>query len=145
MTENQLRNTEISRRKEEKMSAVEAIRNEMSASVKALGGEGNVLSQVYRASRLTGLSETVVERLRWKKIRRVPTDISDAVRIALENYNEAMQRRIEHENEILKERNAALKATLAATHARLTVGSSDPEFDEVGAKQIAEHFQSMDG
>src|SRR5690606_34842893 len=71
MSENQGRATEISRRETEKMRA-ELIVNEMASAVRVLGGEGSALAQNNAAARASRLPHTVIERLRWKKIKRVP-------------------------------------------------------------------------
>ena len=96
MTENQGRDREISRRETEKMRA-ELIVGEMASAVRVLGGSGSALEQVNKAARAARLPATVVERLRWKKIKRIPADIADAVREALERHNEESLAGAKHE------------------------------------------------
>lgn len=111
MTENQGRIREISRREAE-MYRVEAIQNEMASAVRVLGGEGPALAQNNKAARLARLPVTVVERLRWKKIKRIPADIADAVREALERHNEESLSRAKHEAFIARQQAAVLAARL---------------------------------
>lgn len=111
MTENQRRDREISRRDREIMRA-ELITLEMSEAVRLLGGAGSAKEQNYRASRLTGLSQTVIERLRWRKMKRVPADIADMVREAVDKNNEEGLRRAKHELFLAQQQNAKLAAWL---------------------------------
>ena len=111
MQEKQGRAAEISRRKRENMRA-ELIVAEMSSAVRVLGGDGSALEQNNRAARETRLSVTVVERLRWKKFKRVPADIADTVREALARRKEESLRRAKHELFIAQQTNAALIAHL---------------------------------
>lgn len=111
MTENQRRDREISRRETEKMRA-ELIVGEMASAVRVLGGSGPALEQVNRAARAARLSATVIERLRWKKIKRVPADIADAVREALERHNEESLIRAKHEAYIARQQASVLAARL---------------------------------
>lgn len=111
MAENQWRDREISRRETEKMRA-ELIVNEMASAVRVLGGEGSALAQNNTAARAARLSVTVVERLRWKKIRRVPADVADAVREALQRHNEESLSRAKHELFVAQQANAAMAARL---------------------------------
>ena len=129
MTENWRRKPEISQRKPE-MSCVEAIKIEMESAVRTLGEGGrNKDEQVRMAARLTGLSTSTVERLRYRKITRIWTDISDRVRTALKNHVAKQEALLRHENEVLK-------ARLAAQYERLTVGSSDPGFHSPQAEPL---------
>lgn len=112
MTENQERATPIPRRETEIMRA-ELIADEMSSAVRFLGGSGSAKEQTLKASRETRLSPTVIERLRWRKIKRIPADIADVVREAVNKKNEEGLRRAEHELIIAKHREAALLARLA--------------------------------
>lgn len=112
MTENQGRDREISRREAE-MYRVEAIQEEMASAVRVLGGDGSAKEQNRKAARATGLSITTVERLRWKKIKRPFTDISDTVREAVARQNEEGLKRAKHELFIQQQQTAALRARLA--------------------------------
>ncbi|KFB10360.1 hypothetical protein [Nitratireductor basaltis] len=113
MRENQRRDREIPRRETEIMRA-ELIAEEMASAVRLLGGNGTAKEQNWRASRLTGLSQTVIERLRWKKIKRIPADIADTVREAVESHNEGSLQRAKHELFMAQQRNAVLAAKLRA-------------------------------
>jgi len=95
MSEKQGRQREISRR--EKEMRAEFIVEEMASAVRVLGGQGPALVQNNVAARAARLPVTVVERLRWKKIKRVPADIADSVREALERHNEESLSRAKHE------------------------------------------------
>lgn len=112
MTENQGRDRENSRRETEKMRA-ESIVLEMASAVRVIGGDGPALTQNNRAARETRLPVTVVERLRWKKIKRVPADIADSIREALERHNEESLSRARHEAFIAKQQAAVMAARLA--------------------------------
>ncbi len=113
MTPNQGRDREISRREAEKMRA-EAIQLEMASAVRVLGGSGPALVQNNRAARAARLPITVVERLRWKKIKRIPADIADSVREALERYNEEGLARAKHEAFVARQQAALMAARLGA-------------------------------
>lgn len=97
----------------------ELIVEEMASAVRLLGGDGPAQTQNNRAARETRLPVTVVERLRWKKIKRIPADIADAVRDALHHHNEESLSRAKHELAIERRRSAALLSYLEA---------SDPDF-----------------
>src|SRR5690606_9242698 len=112
MTENTGRDRENSRREAEKMRA-ESIVLEMASAVRVIGGDGPALAQNNRAARETRLPVTVVERLRWKKIKRVPADIADAVREALERHNEESLSRAKHEAFIARRQAEIMAARLA--------------------------------
>jgi len=112
MTENTGRDRENSRRETEKMRA-ESIVLEMASAVRVIGGDGPALAQNNRAARETRLPVTVVERLRWKKIKRVPADIADAVREALERHNEESLSRAKHEAFIARRQAEIMAARLA--------------------------------
>ena len=112
MTEEQGRKPEISRRETE-MYRVEAIQDEMATAVRFLGGLGPAKEQNNRVARATRLPITVIERLRWKKIKRVPADLADAVREAVERHNEEGLARAKHELFIERQRNALLAARLS--------------------------------
>lgn len=75
----------------------ETIQIEMASAVRFLGGEGPAKEQITRAARAARLPHTVIERLRWRKIKRIPADIADAVREAVEKHNEEGLRRAKHE------------------------------------------------
>lgn len=94
------------------MCRVEAIQMEMASAVRFLGGDGPAKDQINRAARATSLPHTVVERLRWKKIKRVPADIADAVRDAVARHNEESLARAKHELFIERQKSAALAARL---------------------------------
>jgi hypothetical protein len=110
MTEIQGRDREISRRDREMRA--ELIVTEMASAVRVLGGNGPALEQINRAARVARLPHTVVERLRWKKIKRVPADIADAIREALERHNEESLSRAKHEAHIAQHRAEVLAARL---------------------------------
>lgn len=112
MTENQRRDPEISRREAE-MYRVEAIQDEMASAVRVLGGDGSAKEQNNRAARAARLSHTTIERLRWRKIKRVPADIADAIREALARHNEESLSRAKHELFIQQQQAAALRSRLA--------------------------------
>ncbi len=120
MTEISRRNESNSRREAE-MQRVEAIRKEMSSGVRLLGASGrNADEENAIAARLSGLSVTVIERLRWKKIKRIPADITDAIRDAIDAYNVSTEARARHERDVL--------ATQLESFLRLADQSGDPEF-----------------
>lgn len=108
MTENQRRDREISRRETENMRA-ELIADEMASAVRLLGGDGSAKEQIRKAARFAGLTHTTIERLRWRKIKRVPADIADAIREAVERHNEEGLARAKHEA-FIAQRTAALLA-----------------------------------
>lgn len=112
------RDREISRREKENMRA-ELIVNEMASAVRVLGGEGTALMQNNRAARAARQPVTVIERLRWKKIKRVPADIADSVRAALHKHNEESLSRAKHELYVAQQANAVMASRLAAV---------DPDF-----------------
>jgi len=111
MRENQGRDREISRRETEMRS--ELIVSEMASAVRVLGGNGPALEQINRAARVARLPHTVVERLRWKKIKRVPADIADAIREAVERHNEESLSRAKHEAFMARQQAAVLAARLS--------------------------------
>lgn len=125
MLETQGRDQEVSRRKPEisrreaEMVRVEVIQSEMASAVRFLGGEGSAKEQITRAARAAGLSITVVERLRWKKIKRVPADIADTIREAVERHNEESLNRAKHELYVAEQKNAVLMARLKEVGADL--------------------------
>lgn len=111
MTENRGRDREISRREAE-MYRVEAIQNEMASAVRFLGGDGPAKESINKAARAARLPHTVIERLRWKKIKRVPADLADAIRDAVSRHNEESLSRAKHELFVAQQANAALAARL---------------------------------
>ena len=111
MTEIQGRDREISRRETEIMRA-ELIVDEMASAVRFIGGEGTALAQNNRAARAARLPHTVIERLRWKKIKRIPADIADTIREAVERHNEESLARARHQLAIAERSNGALVARL---------------------------------
>jgi len=90
----------------------ELIADEMASAVRFLGGEGKASEQIRRAARSAGLTYTVIERLRWRKIKRVPADIADVVREAVERHNEDSLARAKHEAFIAKQTAALMAARL---------------------------------
>lgn len=118
-------------RRERAMSRAESIRIEMASGVRLLGSEGRSADeQNHLAARLSGLPVSVVERLRWKKIKRPFADVTDAIRDAVDRYNAKVEARERHERETLRTRIAALEAY--ADH------SSDPEFLRAQAAGLIE-------
>lgn len=111
MSPNPRRDREISRREAE-MFRVEAIQDEMASAVRVLGGDGSAKEQNHRAARAARLSITIIERLRWKKIKRVPADIADTVRDALAKHTEESLSRAKHELQIERAKAAALQREL---------------------------------
>lgn len=91
----------------------------MASAVRFLGGEGPALAQNNKAARIARLPVTVIERLRWLKMKRIPADIADAVREAVAKHNEESLSRAKHELEVERARSAALLAYFEA---------SDPAF-----------------
>lgn len=118
MTPKQGRDREISRRETEIMRA-ELIADEMASAVRLLGGDGSAKEQNNRAARAARLTTTTIERLRWRKIKRVPADVADAIREALARHNEETLSRAKHELYIAQNEAAALRRKLA---------SIDPDF-----------------
>lgn len=91
----------------------ELIAEEMASAVRLLGGDGSAKEQVLKAARAVGLSYTTIERLRWKKIKRIPADIADAVREAVEKHNEEGLARAKHEAFIARQAAEIMAARLA--------------------------------
>ncbi len=100
------------RRREKEMMRSELIAAEMSSAVRVLGGNGSALEQNNRAARAARLPHTVIERLRWRKIKRVPADIADAIREALERHNEESLSRAKHEAFMARQQASVLAARL---------------------------------
>jgi len=119
MTENQRRDREIPRRETEIMRA-ELIADEMASAVRMLGGKGSAKEQNRRAAHAAGLSTTTIERLRWKKIKRVPADVADAIREAVNKHSEEGLSRARHELFIAQQANARLLARLEAVDPSLS-------------------------
>lgn len=111
MRENQWRDPEISRR-ESTMCRVDAIRSEMSEAVRFLGGNGTAKEANRLAARAASLPQTTIERLRWKKMKRIPADIADAIREAVERRQEESLRRAKHDLFIARQTNERLAARL---------------------------------
>lgn len=106
--------TEISRRKSE-VSRVDEIRQEMSSAVRLLGEDGRNADEANeRAARRSGLSRTIIERLRWKKMKRVPADVADAVRDALAAHEAKREALVQHELFIAKRRIEALERSIGS-------------------------------
>lgn len=112
MTEIQGRDREISRREAE-MYRVEAIQNEMADAVRFLGGNGPAKESINKAARAARLSHTIIERLRWKKIKRVPADLADTIREAVQRHNEEGLRRAKHEAYVARQQAGVLAARLS--------------------------------
>jgi hypothetical protein len=100
-------------------SAVASIQDEMASAVRLLGGQGGAKSQNRNAARASGLPETVIERLRWRKVKRVPADIADTIRAAVERHNQKGLARAEHEIAIARRQAEIMAQRLAAV---------DPDF-----------------
>lgn len=111
MTPKQGRDREISRREKEIMRA-ELIVDEMASAVRLLGGDGPAKQQNYKAARAARLSVTIIERLRWKKIKRVPADIADTIRDALAQHNEESLNRAKHELHLAQREAEILRSQL---------------------------------
>lgn len=94
------------------MYRVEAIQDEMASAVRFLGGDGSAKEQINRAARVAKLSHTIIERLRWKKIKRVPADLADTIREAVSRQNEEGLARAKHELFVAQRQNAILAARL---------------------------------
>ena len=90
---------------------------------------GNKGSWILVVARRTGLPPTTVEAYQKRKRKSIPSHIREYVEQILDAYNQRKERQIEHENKVLKQR-------LAALHAALTVGTSDPEFHSAQADAI---------
>lgn len=127
MTEIQGRDREISRREAE-MYRVEAIADEMASAVRFLGGSGPAKEQNNKAARAARLSVTIIERLRWKKIKRIPADIADTVREAVNRHNEEGLARAKHEAFIARQQASVLAARLAEIDRHFY----GPEIDRLG-------------
>ena len=90
----------------------ESIQIEMASAVRFLGGEGSAKEQITKAARAARLPLTVIERLRWRKIKRIPADIADAVREAVEKHNDESLRRAKHELFVAQQQARVLAAQL---------------------------------
>lgn len=91
----------------------ELIVDEMASAVRLLGGDGPAKHQNNVAARAARQPVTVIERLRWRKIKRVPADIADAIREAVERHNEEGLARARHEAFIARRQAAIMAARLA--------------------------------
>lgn len=111
MTEIRGRDREIPRREAENMRA-ECIQFEMASAVRLLGGDGPAKESINKAARAARLPHTVIERLRWRKIKRIPADIADTVREAVEKHNEESLARAKHELSIAQRLNAVMASRL---------------------------------
>ena len=135
MSEISRRKSEISRR-DRAMSRVEAIRMEMAEAVRVLGESGrNADEENAIAARLTGLTLATVERLRWKKVKRVPADLTDAIREALNAYEKRSEARARHEQDIIKRRLTALAA--------IADSPSDPDFYRSQVAGVVEQARKL--
>lgn len=127
--------TEISRRKTE-MSRAEALQREMAGAVRLLGSDGRNADEANTiASRMTGLPVTVIERLRWRKIKRPFADVTDAVRDAVAAFNRRAEARARHEREILA---ARLQGLAALQHSQ-----SDQEFYRSQLASVLEQAREL--
>lgn len=110
MSANQGRDRENPRREAEMRA--ELIIDEMALAVRFLGGDGPAKEQNNRAARAARLPHTIIERLRWKKVKRVPADIDDTIREAVSRHNEESLARAKHEAFIAKQQAAVAIARL---------------------------------
>jgi len=139
MTEKQGRDREIPRREAE-MYRVESIQLEMASAVRLLGGDGSAKDQINRAARAAKLPHTVVERLRWKKIKRVPADLADAIREAVTRHNEEGLCRAKHELFVAQQTNAVLAARLLEIDAHRYRSEIDSlRGQAVGGRRVDDH------
>jgi hypothetical protein len=91
----------------------ELIIDEMASAVRLLGGDGPAKQQNNTAARVARLSVTIIERLRWRKIKRVPADIADTIREAVERHNEESLARAKHEAFIARRQAEIIAARLS--------------------------------
>lgn len=99
--------------RERVMNRVQCIREEMASGVRFLGGPGTAKEQNWKAARITGLSQTIIERLRWKKIKRIPADIVDCVRESVERHEIQGLARAKQEILIARQQAALMAERLA--------------------------------
>lgn len=107
----------------------ELIVDEMASAVRLLGGDGPALQQNNRAARAAGMPVTIIERLRWKKIRRPFADIADRVRAAVNKHNEESLARAKHEAFLARKQAEIALARLAEIDADFY----RPEIDRLGS------------
>lgn len=110
------------------MYRVDAIQSEMASAVRFLGGDGPAKEQINAAARAARLPHTVIERLRWKKIKRIPADIADTVREAVARHNEEGLKRAQHEAFVARQEAAVIRARLREVDADFY----GPEIDRLG-------------
>ncbi len=135
MLENSRREAENSRRERPEMRA-DFIRAEMADAVRLLGADGrSAAEQNHRASRQTGLPVPVIERLRWRKVKRIPADVADVVREALARSNRRAEALAKHEALILKRRVQAL--------ADLADNPTDPDFYSARVAGVVEQARRI--
>jgi hypothetical protein len=127
------RRNQANQRRETEMGRTEAIQFEMASAVRLIGGSGNAKEQINAAARAARLPHTVIERLRWRKVKRIPADIADAIREAVHRHNEEGLARAQHDQQVLRVRLARLEAALA---------SIDPDFH---GPQMAAHRSASGG
>jgi len=97
------------------MFRVEMIQNEMSAHVRFLGREaGNAKAEIWKASRKTGLSASLIERLRYAKIVNVAAHVADTIRAAVQAEKARADEFERHERETFTARISAIEARLMA-------------------------------
>lgn len=95
------------------MSSNQAVRDEMQVKTSLLMGQGPRKVGFWRASRATGLSTSVVQRLFYGKTKVVAASVADAVRAALLKFEERQDAAARNEFAILKYRLQALEAALS--------------------------------
>lgn len=141
MTEKQPRTTDGIRKR--KMSLVERREQqvwEMATAVRRLGRDADgAQRQIARAARLTGLDESTVGRLRWRKIPRIYGDVLEAVREAVARFDEKQETKAREAAQTLSVRLGAL--------ARMADHSGDPDFYServAGVVREAERLGLMD-
>lgn len=85
------------------VAEVDAIRDEMAAGVRLLGGGPEVIAKHanQRAARVTGLPIQTIERLRWRKIKRIPADVYLAVTSAMERHAQRIEQKARHDAAVL--------------------------------------------
>lgn len=118
------------------MGRAESIRMEMVGAVRLLGDGGRSADeQNTYAARLTGLPVTVIERLRWKKLARVPADVADAVREAVTAFERRAEAKARHERDILTRRLESLAA--------LADRPGDPDFYRAHVAGVVEQARRL--
>lgn len=106
--------------------APDLVRIEMSAAINELCGPGPIGVGLWRAARLTGLTQGQCSRLRYENWLTVPAHVADAVRHALAKQRETNKRRQAIEAEI----QARLQSEYALQATAESMAHADPEFFE---------------